>query len=68
MFKNQLTEPIPSSIGQLTSLLTLYVEGYAVASLMFCASHSWFPRQLYDNPMTGTMPSSIGLLTALQSL
>lgn len=74
LYLNQLTETIPSELGQLTLLRELYVQPLILRSsfasdILWCFLVAWcVGRRLYNNQLVGTMPTELGHLTALNSL
>lgn len=65
LHSNQLTGPIPSTIGQIKALNFLFVV-FDDSSVIRIHS-SCFSRHLYDNQLVGPIPSSIGQLARLTS-
>jgi len=63
---NNLTNTIPSTIGQLSMLTELYVGMVGPAVLLLTRGFS--RRFLSNNQLTGSIPPSIGQLTALTRL
>ena len=75
---NQLNGMIPSSIGNLVGLHTLYVDSFLISPLTRIRTiltrffrlnlNISFFRTLSSNQLTGTIPSSIGNLAQLRTL
>src|SRR3989338_1373568 len=76
LYDNQLSGTIPSSIGNLAQLQSLYVHCcFQSRQHSYIVTHSFNPtsliscvimfRQLYSNQLSGTIPSLIGNLVQL---
>jgi hypothetical protein len=64
---NRLTGTIPTHLGRLTSMISLFVF-FCSASGLRCSPRRSECSSFSDNLMSGTIPTEIGLLSVLTEM